>query len=383
MPLDEDAISNLSSSDVTDLQTGNYNIPSVIPDVSPSVKNNAVNQNQTQTAQNTGSGINPNTPTPTNTGTTGDGSGAVPAAASESTGFVAIYHPSRAQVVSFSQWLWSVGFDLDTFKKLFQDPMSAIISLHMLFTTPTDAGTTNIVVGFLDSHVASPYVDDTIITLECGHVHVDEYYHNALDYDPYTEFDIYLPFIGFRRLSANDVVGSDVYVTYNVDVVTGTCVAFIRCVKENMDAILYSYEGNACVQIPLTSANFSSIIASVLSAAISIGATVATGGAAAPLAAVSVANAALGSKVQIERGGNLSGNAGMLAPKKPYLVVRRPISKVAYKYQNLIGYPASTRVLLSSCSGLTRVKAIHLDDIDATDREKRELEAILKSGVVI
>ena len=111
-----------------------------------------------------------------------------------------------------------------------------------------------------------------------------------------------------------------------------------------------------------------------------IGASVVTGGAATPLA---VTNAALSHhNVGVERSGSLMGNGGMLSPKKPYILCRRPVSEMAYKYNEIIGYPTNTTVTLGKCSGYTRVKECHLDTIDANETEKSVAYQLLKEGVI-
>lgn len=383
-PLSPDYIQDLTApliDSLHDLSLSLENLPDTA--IHPEVKIDVQTQEEQQTKTRIDEGVNPYIPTPVPTGTTNPPDAAVPLGGGENTGFVQIYHPSRSVVASFSQWLWSTGFNLDNFKKLFQDPMSAIISLHMIYATPTDAGTDSIKVGYIDSGVSSSYITDTVISIECGSLSIPEYYGNALDYDPHTEILIYLPFIGFKSLSANDVIGNEIKLVYNIDVITGVCIAMIYVDKDGSKAILYTFEGNCCVQVPITSSNFSSILSGVIGTIASIGATIATGGAAAPLAITAGAGLVTGSRVGIERSGSLGGNGGALAPKIPYIVIKRPVSKVAYDYNKYMGYPASSLVKLSRCTGFTRVRDVIIDDVKATSLEKNTLRSLLTSGIIL
>lgn len=326
-----------------------------------------------------------------NTGTTVLPDLVIPAEAADDTGFVAVYHPSKSIVKAFNQWLWSIGFDLDTFKKLFQDPMSAIISLHQIYYTPSDAeNPTTIRLGYIDTSISCPYTDDTNYTLDCGTMFIPDYYENALDYDPYTVYSLYLPFIGFKQIAARDIAGQNVHIYYNIDIITGACVAFIEVDRGNFRATMYSFAGNCAVEIPITSSNFSSVISSIVGAVVGIGATIAvgaaTGGAAAPIAAgaaTTAVGAATHANIAIERSGNLGGNIGALAFKKPYIIVTRPVSKVAYDYNKYMGYPASSLVKLSRCSGFTRVRDVIIDDVEATSLEKDTIRSLLTSGIIL
>ena len=384
LPLNDTTIENIDDTTINKLyQINNYY---TIVDKDTMVDIDIVddgNEDSSDTSDNN-PGNNPSAPSGSDSGSTDLPSIIIPSVSSNDTGFVAIYHPTKAIVKSFSQWLWSIGFDLDTFKKLFQDPMSAIISLHQIYATPEDETTpTTIQLGYINTNISCPYTKDTAITLDCGSVIIPEVYKNALDYEPTAEASIYLPFIGFRKISVNDIMGNTVNVSYNIDLMTGNCVAFIVVNRGTYQAILYTFNGNCSVEMPITAANFSNIISNGIGLAASIGAAAVTGGLAAPMVIGATANAISNSKISIEHGGSLSGNVGSLAGKKPYIIVTRPRNKTALNYHKYAGYPTSSNVKLSNCTGFTRVKEIVLDSIQATADEKNELEALLKRGVIL
>lgn len=382
LPLNDTIIHNIDDTTINKLyQINNYY---TINDKDTMIDIDIVddgNEDSSDTSDNNPSN-NPS-PSGSDSGSTDTPSIIIPSVSSNDTGFVAIYHPTKAIVKSFSQWLWSVGFDLETFKKLFQDPMSAIISLHQIYATPEDETTnTTIQLGYINTNISCSYTKDTAITLDCGSIIIPEVYKNALDYEPAAEASIYLPFIGFRKISVNDIMNNTVNVSYNIDLITGNCVAFIVVNRGTYQAILYTFNGNCSVELPITAANFSNIISNGIGLAASIGAAAMTGGIAAPMVIGVTANAISNSKISIEHGGSLSGNVGSLAGKKPYIIVTRPRNKTALNYHKFAGYPTSSNVKLSNCSGFTRVKEIILDDIDATEDEKIELEQLLKKGVI-
>lgn len=383
LPLNDTTIENIDNTIINNLYEINthYTINNKDTMVDIDIVDDG-NEDSSDTSDNNPNN-NPNAPSGSDSGSTDTPNIIIPSVSSNDTGFVAIYHPTKAIVKSFSQWLWSVGFDLDTFKKLFQDPMSAIISLHQIYATPEDETTnTTIQLGYINTNISCPYTKDTAITLDCGSIIVPEVYKNALDYEPAAEASIFLPFIGFRKISVNDIMNNIVNVSYNIDLMTGNCVAFIVVNRGTYQAILYTFNGNCSVEMPITAANFSNIISNGIGLAASIGAAAVTGGLAAPMVIGATANAISNSKISIEHGGSLSGNVGSLAGKKPYIIVTRPRNKTALNYHKFAGYPTSSNVKLSSCVGFTRIKEIILDDIDATEDEKIELDQLLKKGVI-
>lgn len=303
------------------------------------------------------------------------------------TGLVKLYNPTLTNLASFSQWLWSANI-FDNFSKLFQDPMEAIIGLNLIYATPTVQGIDNIIVGNLDSGVSSPIIVEQYINIDCGTVHVSKYFNNALDYIN-TRIQIYLPFIGIKDLDAADCMNRDVNVSVTIDVLTGTCLYNIRIDNR----LLYTFEGNCAVQLPLTSANYSSVIASGIAAIGGVVATGvaagATGGAVLPLVGASgirSASSFVGNMSHsVERSGNITSNAGAMGVKKPYLIIIRNRTYDPKYYNRFYGYPANTTVTLGDpyVKGYTKVKDIHLEIKSATQQELNEIETLLKGGVIL
>ena len=307
----------------------------------------------------------------------------VPAVGIPGTGFVAIYNPTQSQLASFSQYLWSNDF-VDNIKKLFEDPMQAIIGLHMIYATPSRGADNNIICGYLDSGVNSRTVSNQYINIACGAIKVSKYFGNILDYVPYTKIQLFLPFIGVVNLDTNEVMGSTLNVTYRVDVLTGACLAQVSVSRSDYGAVMYTFSGNCAVQLPITGGNYSSIIANTIGIGASIGATIASGGALAPVAVAGAAAGVSNSHLNVAHSGSIGANAGAMGGKIPYLIITRPKPYNANNYNNFYGYPSNKTIKLSSCTGYTRVKDIHLENISsATDDELNEIESLLKEGVII
>ena len=103
---------------------------------------------------------------PVNPPDTGDGDTppVVPPSGSASS-LYAIYNPTLSQINAFGAWLWSDNF-VDQIKKLFNDPMQAIIGLHKVYATPATGGSQTIKVGYLDSGVSSRVVSNQYTTID-------------------------------------------------------------------------------------------------------------------------------------------------------------------------------------------------------------------------
>lgn len=297
-------------------------------------------------------------------------------------GLAQLYNPTIAQLKTFSRWLWGTEFDLTQFKKLFGDPMQAIIGLHAIYATPVEGGASTIQLGYINSGVTSQVVKDMFTTINCGTVHIPESFGDVRDYNPYTSVDIYLPFIGMQQLNTDDIMGADVTVTYKVDVLTGSCIALISVKSSKVNGILYSFTGNCAIQLPITSGNYMQAVSSLITGIAKTVAGAAAGGLAGGLAGAASGVTGL-DKTSVHVSGGLTSNAGAMGVKNPYIIIRKPIGADATRYNEFYGYSANKYVSLSQLRGFTRVKDINLSVTGATQDEQNEIVTLLKEGVIL
>lgn len=292
----------------------------------------------------------------------------------------AVYHPSQAELNAFGAWLWSSDF-VDQLKRLFNDPMQAIIGVHKVFAPIPTGGSQTIKCGYLDSGVSSPTVSSQYTDVNCGTVSVIEYFGNVFDYDPHTKISLYLPFIGVVPLKTSEVMRSSVNVTYGVDVITGACLAKVRITRDGAGGILYSYGGSCACHYPISSGSYAGIISGVVTSAIGIAGGIATGN---PLAAIGGAVAGLHqAHTDVQRSGGFTGCAGAMGPKKPFLIIDRPQTRMATDVDKYSGKPSNTTQFIGDCTGFVRATEVHFSAPGAFDDEAKEIEALLKSGVLI
>lgn len=310
------------------------------------------------------------TPNPPDTGD-GDSPTIVPPVGKASS-LWSIYNPTLEQVNQFGSWLWSSDF-VEQLKKLFSDPMQAIIGLHKVYSPVQTSGQGTIKCGYLDSEVPSKLVSEQYVTVDCGSVDLQEYFGNVFDYPPYTEVSIYLPFIGVRQLDPSDVMRSTISVKYHVDVLTGACLAEVNVQRDAAGGTLYTFSGDAAVRYPVSSGSYMGIVSGLIGVATSV----VSGNLLPALGGVTRLH------TNVDRSGSFTGNAGAMGSKIPYLIISRPQTAMAENFETLSGYPSNTYTSLSTCSGYTQVKFVHVENLTATDAEKQEIERLLKEGVIL
>ena len=311
----------------------------------------------------------------------------LPTISATNIGFMSVYNPTGTQLRSLSAFLWSNAFDIDSFKKLFSDPMQCIIGLGIVPVRPTIGGTKNVTFGDIDSGVSMSYIASEFVEKDMGSVTIDKLYGSFMDYNQ-TSIQIYLPYIGFRQLQPDDIIGGSIGVVYHINVIDGGCTAYIR---HSSRGVLYQYSGSCIANIPLSAINYSGAIQNAVTAAINGGAVIAgiaTG--AAPVSAMgaaglvsNAANLAINSKPQVQRSGSVSGSAGLMGIQRPYIIIERANISVPADMEKFVGNTTNVTMTLSQCSGFTIVDHIHLDNIPCTESERDELADILHKGVIL
>lgn len=312
-------------------------------------------------------------------------------------GIFSVYNPTSGEVKAFGDELWSNSV-VEILKTIWQNPMEGILSLQLIYCTPQTGATKLIGCGHWKSNVSSKIVTNQFVEIDCGGINLFEHYGDARDYAPYTDITLFLPFIGFVDLDIYEVMGGVIQVKYVIDVLTGTCLASVIGKRDDSEKVLYTFNGNCSVQLPLTSADKSAIITGVVSGAVSGGKTGGSIGGIAgafegnPLVGQAIGTAvggALGGAwggftggVSIHRSGEMGANVGALGIKKPYMLVKRYKTFSASGYGGLMGYADNYRCRVGDVSGFC-VFSNPIVNIKATDEELIEISSLLTTGIYV
>lgn len=369
----------------------------------------------------------------------------LPTISSANTGFTRIYNPSLSQVQALARYLWTDESVIQTIwnhiKQYFEDPMQAIIGFNLVPVPVPNGGTHSFALMYIDTGVEMTVAASQFVDVDCGTLELKEYYGSALDYAPNTKVSCFLPFIGTVSLNTDEVMGRALQVKYRVDICSGSCVAKIA-VDGNF---IYQYSGHCAINIPISSADFSSYVSSAISVAQLAAGAIAAGaaGVMAPTAVdatqqtnqvvttTQITNTArnpatgrqittgtmtrvetregpndqsstqasfagiapqnisntvgqiMSSKPNINHSGSFSGNSGYLGVRRPFLIIERPNMCMPFNFQTLNGFPSMITLELSSCKGFTRVQQVQLTGFYATNPEQAEILQLLKSGVIL
>ena len=302
------------------------------------------------------------------------------------TGTVNMYRATQLSLRDFSQYLWQGDF-VDNVKKLFQDPMEAVISVQIVPYQPEQAeAETDVYLSWLNTEVKMYPLTNQYLEIKCGTLQVSEFWGSYLDYPPNTEISIFLPYIGLKSLSVQDVMARTIELRYHIDCLTGTCLAMLKCSGNGLNSVMYQWAGNCNMQIPIAARDFSSIYSGAINLVATAGIAAATGGtsmAASAIIAGASAKNILNLDTHVRQGGSIGGSSSYFGVQTPYLVITRPIDSTPTDFNEQTGRPSNLTGNVGDFSGFLQASYCHIENLIATEEEKNMIDSFLKSGIFL
>lgn len=328
---------------------------------------------------------------PTGTGDEGfeDASGITTDAVTS--GFVALYNPTVANIKALNDFLFTDITDAisSQLKRLIADPIDYILFVSMVHFTPSSSVSNVIKYAGISTGITAPLIKQ-FHTLDFGTVHIDGDTQTFLDYQPNSKIRCHLPYVSTVELNPDDVIGSDVQLKYQVDLLSGTCVAQLKCSRSprnskgdaRLNDVIYEYQGNVFDQVPITGTDWKGLFSSMLGAIGGLGSAVAGN-----FSGVGqIANSVMNQKVSVQTSGNNQGSHGFIGKQHAYMILERPIILNPRNMGGYKGYTANITLKLQSLNGYTEIDegTLWTDNFNGiTTEEMNLLKEITSTGFYI
>lgn len=190
-----------------------------------------------------------------------------------------------------------------------------------------------------DFGVTTPYTKSYNLDIDCGSIQIDETFNSVMDYAPFSRLTIFLPFIGFQELDVSMVMNNVLHVVYTVDVLSGRCLAKLFVVIGESECCIAEYGGT------------------------------------------------IASDEVFSTTGQYNGSYELLTSMQlgdlqTYVLIsnKEPLEGNVSEYD---GYPTNEVIKVGDVTGFIAYDNIFAVGMTATETEKREIESILKSGVLV
>ena len=279
---------------------------------------------------------------------------------------------TKERLIQLGQFLWGANI-FDKFSLVNNNPIENIISCKSI-PINTDGANQEIILGNVSTGVNGEKISNNFAKQTIGSIAINEHYHNFLDYAPYTNVILYLPYIGFKELDTTLVMNKTLQVIYTVDAITGGCLAqvYINNVR------LYEFTGNVGIDIPITASNRAQVEAGYIQAG--VGATASALGGNIGSAVTSLLNSAT-SQYHYSSTGNPSPMCVASTNRTCYVILDRPNYQNLKAFNHTRGRKCYLSKTISTLKGFTICDSnIDLSGINATDTEKEEIVNILSTG---
>lgn len=208
------------------------------------------------------------------------------------------------------------------------------------------------------------YINATYVT-PCGTIsNISRKYNNFLDYNPYTQFILHLPFTGYVDLPVDEIYNCTLKFELAVDYITGEGLWLIS----RNGCIRWTYTCNVAANIPLDGYSSAEFAQSVMG----------------HIGISGIASASLSTPVQIRdkqmKMETRSGYLNALDSMSIFYILEYPKAQLPTSSPHDNGRPCGLTKTLSSLKGFTKCKNVDVSGYSCTDAERNELISILESG---
>ena len=312
--------------------------------------------------------------------------GAKPTGSILSSGMVSLYVVTETEMQSLAQFLWSSSF-IDNVKKNWSSPMENIITYHMLPISSSliNVAPAGIKIGNTDTGVQSHKVvsadpTNAYIDVDLGNISAVPFYNTFADYDG--RATLYIPYVGFSEIDLSDCMDGYLNIQLRIDIFTGDFVAMVYAysAKHNYKKHCIDQKtGNMAISFPLSGSNYMGVYTSMLSAVGAISSGNLLGG----------TGELMTTKPQYGKCSNISGTAGALGTKYPYLIFHRasyfePDNGKERPYRYRLGVPSNQFRNLHDITGYIKVVSgtFRGQNIPCTSEELDMITQYLEDGII-
>ena len=297
------------------------------------------------------------------------------------------YRLSQEDLKDFFIDLWSLDFSDLIFNQVtgvYTNLIENVVSLRW-FPVPLlalgEIGTTEgIKLGYTTLETAGTTISSVAEIMLGGIFNIKPVYKSYMDYAPYTEIQVFLPFYGMLDLDVNLFMDHKLVVHYTVDIASGLITYYIL----RDDTIVQQVQAKCGIDIPITLSSMidvaSQISNNVVSKSVSLASATAAG------SPIGMVGSMLGntSSPHMKYLSGIGENGALYGNRRVTLFIKHPQYNRPANYASTVGYPSYGKFKLSSLSGFT---VIDNPRISMTDKmslsEYDEIIEFLKGGIYI
>lgn len=277
------------------------------------------------------------------------------------------YGLTPTKLKSIGSFIWESDW-LSNLALVNNNPVENIVSCKV-FPLSLPDGTDLIKIGNVATQVLGGKIDTTTyrVVQDIGELTVPKKFNSFLDYEPYTQLKLYVPFVGFVPISCASAYDGLSF-RYGFDLINGS----FTCSLKSGGKIVATYTGNCGVDIPITSNNRAQVETGYIRSALDLSTN--------PINVVNVGLDIATSQFHSQTVGNMGATTGLCQNLTPYVLAERPIASQPSTYGHDIGFKCEQSKTISELSGYTEINNIDIKGLSCTENEKNMIAQILATG---
>lgn len=214
---------------------------------------------------------------------------------------------------------------------------------------------------------------------------IARHYNTFMDYEPYSQYYLYLPFYSTIPLATKDFLNKNISIDLVVDVINGVANYLISV----NGSIIKTLNFKIAIDIPLSAVDDRQRSNQFINSIMGVGVSAVGLASGNPIAVSTGIAQTLASDFINQNGmssiinGGLQGSyLNIINPLDIYLLQTHSVYSEPINYNYQIGYPCESNYKLSSISGKIWVDNADFNNVPCTEVEKNELRNLFKNGVV-
>ena len=295
------------------------------------------------------------------------------------------YAISENQLQQIGNKIWS-GYFTELIDALNSSPIENIISVKA-FPFEITGGTTkeimlgNVEMGVNGNELPSSYSPIKTIKSDFEIVPRFSGLLKWLNYSPFTNIQMFLPYVGLVNIDPQLVMGKKCTLKYIYDVILGNCQACLYVKDENNKSVeIGKWGGQLAIDIPITASNAVRMGVGHLTGTIDAVNSFLHGNIlGAIMDGIGVATQPFHSMTK----GSPSSACDSFDMQNAYLIIDSPIYKYPAQFGHIYGYPCELYLHLNDLHGFVQCENVHIDGIPCMEEERVELLALLEEGVYL
>lgn len=310
------------------------------------------------------------------------------------------------------------NYSLDTF--LTSNPIDSIVNIKWfpISESMTIGDAINVKLGKYDTGI-SAYAAQTNILKDCGNVVIYPVSgHGVANWiDKLTKITLYLPFCGSLNLDPETYMGRSVNVEYAIDLITGSCSAYVSYIADNGQRVITDIANGTCgIDCPVTGIQHATLDSQLYNATEQLKAmrvNNAVNGLTSVLGLSDVTNKGMsGISDALKTGGTIynalhsesvaeynlhhtqtpikmigtsSAMTGAMCDLRPTIIFERPVIPPIDEnsYAHVCGYACCEPTTIGNLSGYAEFASVDLSGFETTAEEKNMIANALRGGVYL